>query len=80
MSNIITGTIAELVARKLCVNGVKGDQPYISFLVRIGALKPIGNVENGKKGRGGKTAAVFSIDLDQPITFSMVMTASEAVH
>lgn len=76
MTNIIQGTIAQLVARNLKINGVKGDQPYLSFLARIGAFKIVGNVEDGKKGRGGKTATIYEIEIDKPISMAVMMTVN----
>lgn len=49
--NVYTGTVKELTAKGVAINGVKVKPTDISALVRLGLAKVVGNIPSAK-GRG----------------------------
>lgn len=75
MSKKITGTISELVAMGLTINGLPMSQGFLSSLSRIGAMKQVG--EAPKKGRG-KAAIIWELEPSTTIKLEAVTTKDEA--
>lgn len=75
MSKKITGTIAELVAMGLTINGKVMKQGELSTLTRLGLAKQVGEAE--KKGRG-KAAAIWELESSSTLKLEAVTTKSAA--
>lgn len=61
MSNQITGTVAELVAKRLTFNGVLLGQPEVSTLTRLGLGNKLGTVPR-PAGTKGKPATIWGFN------------------
>lgn len=77
--NVIRGTVAELVAKGLTVNGMKMDQTGMSFLTRLGLAREAGTVPK-KEGRG-KAATIWEVDviINVNMTAAVAEASQEAV-
>lgn len=70
---IIRGTVAELVAMKLTINGVKMDQGTISTITRLGLARASGEGAKIKAGARGKAPTIW--ELDSTINMNLAVVA-----
>ena len=67
-----TGTIAQLIAQGLTINGNKPlDQSSMSVLTRLGMAREIGKMEKAP-GTRGSAATIWEVDSEVTVTFDAV--------
>lgn len=74
-----TGTVAQLVAMGLTVNGnIPLDQSALSVLTRLGIAREIGIAEKAGPSTRGKAAKVWEVDSEMVVKFDAVTTSAAA--
>lgn len=66
-TNVITGTIKELVARAITFNGNLLGQPELSVLTRLGIAREVSKISTGSKG---KPATVWEFPCEGNFSFA----------